>query len=116
MAATINDSLLGLSPAVTVTGQYLGSGLASQIGFFAAANQYQQQAMVGMAATTADVCRLLCGSSSTTGTPVGLAVGSHSSRVQPESELSSAGACEAAEQAAETALGKAAAAVQDTGF
>lgn len=46
----INKSILELSPAVTIAGTYLGMGLASQIGFFSSANQYQHHSMVGIAA------------------------------------------------------------------
>jgi hypothetical protein len=50
VVSTTNNSVLGLSPAMTMTETYLGMGLASQLGFFSNANQYQNQSMVAIAA------------------------------------------------------------------
>jgi hypothetical protein len=57
MTSTINKITLELSPSVTITGAYLGMGLASQLGFFTNANQYQNQAMVAMAAVSGSIKR-----------------------------------------------------------
>jgi hypothetical protein len=101
----VNETVLGLSPAVTLAGTYLSAGLASQLGFFSSANQYQDHSMVAMAATVRNVKRLLPGAKTKT---------SHqdqeplkaSSPAEPTTERS----------AAETAMADAGKAVQDTGF
>jgi hypothetical protein len=61
MVSAVNETVLGLSPAVTLAGTYLGAGLASQLGFFSSANQYQHHSAVSMAATAKNVSRLLSG-------------------------------------------------------
>lgn len=138
LVASVNETVLGLSPAVTLAGAYLGTGLASQLGFFSAANQYQQQSMVSMAAATVDVCRLLAGRRHTRGgalaphstngleaadepefepdVPAQKALRAQDDSEEPSPEPRGARACEAASRAAEAAVGRAEVAVQDTGF
>jgi hypothetical protein len=57
VVSATNTTLLGLSPAVTIAGAYLGMGLASQLGFFSNANQYQNQSMVALASVVGAVKR-----------------------------------------------------------
>jgi hypothetical protein len=57
MVSMTNNTVLGLSPAMAVAGAYLGMGLASQLGFFSNANQYQSQSMVALAAVVGAVKR-----------------------------------------------------------
>ena len=57
MITKINKNIVGSAPAVTIAGAYLGAGLASQVGLFSSANQYQHQSMVAMATLASSIKR-----------------------------------------------------------
>lgn len=57
MVSATNGIVLGMSPAMTIAGAYLGTGLAAQLGFLSSANQYQQQSIVAMAAAAKGIKR-----------------------------------------------------------
>ena len=102
----VNETVLGLSPAVTLAGTYLSAGLASQLGFFSSANQYQHHSMVAMAATVKNVNRLLPGAKTKTAKPVQETA--KESTPPPETTTKT--------NSAEMALEDAGKAVQNTGF
>ncbi|MEJ2694577.1 MAG: RebB family R body protein [Candidatus Thiodiazotropha sp.] len=57
VVSRINKTVLGLSPTMSTAGAYLSAGLATQLGFFSSANQYQYQSMVAMAAVVGAIKR-----------------------------------------------------------
>ncbi|MGD8908698.1 MAG: hypothetical protein PVF13_05980 [Chromatiales bacterium] len=57
MVSATNNTVLGQSPAVTIAGAYLGMGLASQLGFFSNANQYQNHSTMALAAVVSAIKR-----------------------------------------------------------
>jgi hypothetical protein len=118
MVAEINGTVHGLSPSLTMAGEYLGASLATQIGFLTSAGHYQQQSMVAMAAAAANVRRLHANATkrSTAGLSASQATPPWNDDKTVGPKQTSAAACRAAETAAEDAMGKAADAVEDTGF
>jgi hypothetical protein len=58
LVSMTNTSVLGVSPAVTMTGTYLGMALASQLGYFSSVSRYQNQSMASLAATVGAIKHL----------------------------------------------------------